>query len=109
MNRIFAEFYKEQVLAGNIKKDTYGKDTVGVFYNSDKPYLEPTTLLATKDRDLYSPAGKQEAKDILRSLPDRIVNFNPITIQLLQALHLSVIWTFLRNGKKLQTICLQTN
>ncbi|PKA11557.1 hypothetical protein CH372_13770 [Leptospira meyeri] len=39
VNRNFAEFYKEQVLAGNIKKDNYG-GTVGVFYNSDKPYLE---------------------------------------------------------------------
>ncbi|EMJ90279.1 hypothetical protein LEP1GSC196_0191 [Leptospira meyeri serovar Semaranga str. Veldrot Semarang 173] len=71
VNRNFAEFYKEQVLAGNIKKDNYG-ETVGVFYNSDKPYLEPTTLLATKDRDLYSPAGKQEAKDILNSTDARV-------------------------------------
>lgn len=64
----FAKFYKEQVLAGNIQKDTYGKNTVGVFYNSSKPYLDPMTSMADdKKLNLYSDAGKTEAINILNT------------------------------------------
>lgn len=71
VNRNFAEFYKEQVLAGNIKKDTYGKDTVGVFYNSDKPYLEPTKILSDKI-DFSTDDGKASAINELNSTSARV-------------------------------------
>lgn len=72
VDKDFPTFYKEQVLAGNIKKDTYGKDTVGVFFNADKPYLEPTTLIGGDKRDLYSDAGKTEALNILQTTDARV-------------------------------------
>ncbi|XDD46103.1 hypothetical protein AB3N60_15520 [Leptospira sp. WS39.C2] len=66
VNPNFAEFYVQQVLAGNIKKDIYGGKTVGIFFNSSKPYLEPITSLAdTIKLDLYSEEGKKEAVNIL--------------------------------------------
>ncbi|MCW7521796.1 hypothetical protein [Leptospira soteropolitanensis] len=70
VNRNFAEFYKEQVLAGNIKKDNYGS-TVGVFYNSDKPYLEPTKVLSN-NIDFSTDAGKASAIQELNTTSARV-------------------------------------
>lgn len=68
VNADFAKFYVEQVLAGNIKKDIYGGKTVGIFYNSYKPYLDPMTSLAdNKKLNLYSDEGKREAVNILNN------------------------------------------
>ncbi|MCG9873756.1 MAG: hypothetical protein MH321_03090, partial [Leptospiraceae bacterium] len=69
VNPNFSEFYVEQVLAGNIKLDNYGKGinkVDGVFYNSYKPYLEPTERLGEKN-DLYDKLDVTKVKTILES------------------------------------------
>jgi hypothetical protein len=66
VSKDFPTFYKEQVLAGNIQKDTYGKDTVGVFFNADKPYLEPTQRLAS-DNDFSTDSGRERINETLAS------------------------------------------
>ena len=73
VDKDFPTFYKEQVLAGNIKKDTYGKDTVGVFFNADKPYLEPTERLASiSELDFSSDAGRDKINEKLESTSAKV-------------------------------------